>query len=95
MAFPKKAREERLTSLTMRARDALLDLCARQSRHGGCASVCGSLRASVACRDCRERDGDEKSGISSGSREGRAQLPRRVGDRETSVSGVRRRAALL
>lgn len=45
------------------ARNALLNLCTRQSRRG-CALVCGSLRAFVACRDCRERDREGKKAAS-------------------------------
>lgn len=64
MAFLKKARDERLTSLTMLSLGTTpLDLCTRQSHRGGCALVCGSLRAFVACRDCRERNREGKNDV--------------------------------
>lgn len=47
------------------ARNALLILCTRQSRRG-CTLVCGSLRAFVACHDCRRaRSRWKGSGVSS------------------------------
>lgn len=58
------------------ARNALLNLCTRQSRRG-CALVCGSLRAFVACHDCRERDREGKEAASAARlTENPAMIPR-------------------